>query len=309
MRKALVGLCAACLLILLAAIPLSLALRAKRDWRALYCSLVQEKFAPWFKTQKNPEIFSFDWFDIHFSLFDLNGDGTPELFLDRAWWAGQKNASDLVGVYTIQDGKLRKFEEGPQDTQSNERYYLRSEWMDCGIGYQWQVTWYDFETCTLGGEVTDTQEKFLGLLADEAEKYGVAGGWSRKERTTWFRVAEWFNAPDPNAGPEITDNLPMSLYIRKDQIKGTADFRAMFTRAMERNLEHSSAAYMPDPPYDTAVLAAPASAAPRDNWRELYFEVLVGVIGALSVLCAWALAMMRRAKRREESQLMMEDES
>ena len=204
---------------------------------------------PWFRTERNPKVFSFDWFDVYISLLDLNGDGIPELFIDRTWWAGQRSGFDLDGAYTIQDGKLHKFEEGPQDTSSNERYYLRTDTVECGGEHWWIVTWYDFETCTMGGDITDTQEKLLDLIEEKATACGVAGGGRYKElttRTTWFRAAEWFNAPDPNAGPKIADNLPMSFYIRKDQIKGAADFRAVFTRAMEGNLEHSAQAYIPD---------------------------------------------------------------
>jgi len=111
------------------------------------------------------------------------------------------------------------------------------------------VTWYDFETCTMGGDITDTQEKLLDLIEEKTTECGVAGGGRYKELTTlktWFRAAEWFNAPDPNAGPEIVVNLPTSFYVRKDQIKGAADFRAVFTRAMEGNLEHSAQVYIPD---------------------------------------------------------------
>jgi len=130
MRKTLVCLYAVCLLALLLTIPSSRV--SPQDWRTLYCALVQEKFMPWFRTERNPKVFSFDWFDVYISLLDLNDDGIPELFVDRAWWAGQRSGFDLDGTYTIQEGKLRKFEEGPQDTSSNERYYLRSDTVECG---------------------------------------------------------------------------------------------------------------------------------------------------------------------------------
>jgi len=165
MRKLLSCVCMLCLLLALASCA---ALPSSEDaWQEQYWQLALEAFNAW---NVKPRM---DSFCLSYNLRDLNRDGAPELFLKYT----DMVSKPFQGVYTVLGGKLCKFEDGPQERKSAARYYMTDEYGDGDGNTYYDVTYYDFETCTTEWRsFINAEEERRDHMAEQAAQFGLAGG-------------------------------------------------------------------------------------------------------------------------------------
>jgi len=155
MRKTAIFLCLVCLL----ALPVSA--EQEVDWREMYCQVALEAFRAWDDTTHS----------FIFQLLDLNKDGVPEFFVGLDYYAYAD--TDDVTVYTVLNGRLCKFDTGPQDRPSAARYFTQYSDPDCSGGYVYKVTYYDFETCTRQAAYFGAEKDMRGQIAEYTARYGL----------------------------------------------------------------------------------------------------------------------------------------
>jgi len=189
MLKRSAGMCIACLILCLASPIAGAAPKADPVWLEPYCQLIFDHYSQWESTDKAAFGDSYDdmpdRYEFTFQLFDLNGDGIPELFLR----GGHRTFYEAFeGAYTVIDGAPRKFGEGPQERISNARWYL---WLEdrCDTSW-WELTFYDFETCTMLREIAGTKKQLFDRIEAQAAAYGLAGGGKWHCTETLFRISD-----------------------------------------------------------------------------------------------------------------------